>query len=79
LYLYGPYIQSGVPTAPSNLAFDRTLRARDRRWGLREVSAMAALGKGEGLALDRLVEMPANNLSLIYRKTEQGCHPPSKR
>lgn len=68
LYLYGPYIQSGVPTAPSNLAFDQALRARNPRWGLREVSAMAALGKGEGLALDRLVEMPANNLSLIFRR-----------
>jgi len=67
LYLYGPYIRSGVPTAPSNLAFDQSLRARDPRWGLREVAAMEALGKGERLALDRLVEMPANNLSLIFR------------
>jgi hypothetical protein len=68
LYLYGPYMRDGVETAPSNLAFDASLKARDPRWGLRRLEDVTAAADGEGLAFERLVEMPANNLSLIYRK-----------
>src|SRR5690606_13855168 len=32
LVLYGPFFRDGVPTAPSNLAFDEGLRARDPAW-----------------------------------------------
>lgn len=68
LILYGPYRRHGVPTAPSNEAFDESLRTRDPAWGLRHVEDMSSAAKARGFALDRLVEMPANNLLLVYRK-----------
>ncbi|MBZ9647834.1 class I SAM-dependent methyltransferase [Sphingobium sp. 3R8] len=68
LYLYGPYARAGVDTAPSNLAFDVSLKARDPRWGLRSVEDVVAAADAQGLGLDRLVDMPANNLSLLFRK-----------
>jgi SAM-dependent methyltransferase len=68
LYLYGPYRQQGVPTAPSNEEFDRSLKTRDPQWGLRLVEEVAAEAKASGLLLERLVEMPANNLSLVFRR-----------
>jgi hypothetical protein len=68
LYLYGPYIQAGVETAPSNLAFDQSLKSRDPAWGLREVADVEAAAQGEGFRLERIVPMPANNLSLIFRR-----------
>ena len=68
LYLYGPYFQSGVETAPSNLAFDASLRARDPQWGLRALDCLVDLAAGEGFALDAVVPMPANNLSVLFRR-----------
>ena len=68
LYLYGPFRQAGVETAPSNEAFDASLKQRDPAWGLREVDAVAAAAEAPGLALDGIVPMPANNLSLIFRR-----------
>lgn len=68
LFLYGPYRRAGRPTAPSNEAFDRQLRAQDPAWGLREVEQVEALAAGSGLMLDRVEGMPANNLSLVFRK-----------
>ena len=68
LYLYGPYKRGDRPLETGNAAFDADLRARDPRWGLREVEDVAACAKAQGLALERSVEMPANNLSLIFRK-----------
>ncbi len=68
LYLYGPYRREGRPTAPSNLRFDAALKARNPAWGLRSVEAVAALAEAAGLALAEVVEMPANNLSLVFRK-----------
>ena len=70
LVLYGPYLEEGVDPAPSNLAFDRTLRARDHRWGLRNVGWMDTLGEANGLRRTLRVEMPANNLVLVYRKND---------
>lgn len=67
LYLYGPFLRADAETAPSNLAFDRDLRARDAAWGLRDVAEVTALGEAQGLRLDEVVEMPANNLSLVFR------------
>jgi hypothetical protein len=66
LYMYGPFFEEAVSTAPSNVAFDRDLRSRDPRWGIRQLSAVAAEAAKNGLALRRRVEMPANNLSLIF-------------
>lgn len=68
LILYGPHFREGTETAPSNLAFDESLRSRDPQWGLRWVHDLEAAARAEGLALDRIVEMPANNLSLIFRR-----------
>lgn len=68
LYLYGPYRRAGVPTAASNEAFDADLKARDPAWGLRALEDVAGLAAGRGLALERAVEMPANNLSLVFRR-----------
>jgi SAM-dependent methyltransferase len=68
LYLYGPYREAGVPTAESNEAFDASLKSRNPAWGLRQVEDVAALAAENGFALDRRSEMPANNLSLVFRK-----------
>jgi SAM-dependent methyltransferase len=68
LYLYGPYRQVGVETAPSNAAFDQSLRARDPEWGLRDLDDVAAQAGHEGLRLEKVIPMPANNLSLVLRR-----------
>ena len=68
LILYGPYRRAEVPTAPSNEAFDASLKARDPRWGLRDIADVTAAAAPRGLAFDRLVEMPANNILLAYRR-----------
>jgi len=69
LILYGPYRRAGVPTAPSNEAFDLSLQARDPEWGLRQLDAVTAEAEKSGLGFDRLVEMPANNLILVFRRS----------
>lgn len=66
LYLYGPFRVGGKHTAPSNEAFDRGLRARNPAWGVRDLEAVAALAASHGLALRETIEMPANNLSVIF-------------
>jgi hypothetical protein len=68
LYLYGPYCRPGRALEPSNAAFDADLKRRDPRWGLRELDAVTACAEANGLALERVVEMPANNLSVIFRR-----------
>ncbi|GAA0472511.1 DUF938 domain-containing protein [Parasphingorhabdus litoris] len=68
LYLYGPYFRGDAPTAQGNLDFDRSLKSRDLRWGIREVDDMDGLAKENGFTRTDLVEMPANNLSLLYRR-----------
>jgi hypothetical protein len=68
LYLYGPYRRNGAHTAPSNEAFDAQLRARDPRWGVRDLEAVQALADDAGFSLAETVEMPANNLSVVFRK-----------
>ncbi|MGO8738185.1 DUF938 domain-containing protein [Rhodoblastus sp.] len=67
LYLYGPYIREGVETAESNLAFDAWLRAQNPQWGLRRLEAVAALALDNGFRGPEVVEMPANNVSVIFR------------
>ncbi len=68
LVLYGPYFVAGQPTAPSNLAFDESLRARDARWGVRELGAVTAEAARHGLTRERVVEMPSNNLTVVFRR-----------
>jgi SAM-dependent methyltransferase len=68
LVLYGPYRRAGMPTAPSNEAFDQSLKARNPEWGLRALEDMSAEAERNGLALERVAEMPANNLTVVFRK-----------
>jgi len=75
LILYGPWISAGVATAPSNLAFDVDLKARDPDWGLREVEVFGAAARERGLALIETRAMPANNLMLLLRKSGASAAP----
>lgn len=68
LILYGPWIESDVETAPSNLAFDADLKMRCPEWGLRPVEWLDRIAGAAGFRRMRRVAMPANNLTLIYRK-----------
>jgi len=67
LYLYGPYKISSHHTAPSNEAFDADLRRRNSQWGIRDLDDVTALAERNGLALVETAQMPANNLSVIFR------------
>jgi hypothetical protein len=66
LLLYGPYLVDGEATAPSNLAFDADLRARDPAWGLRRLGDVQRQAEAAGLNLRERVAMPANNLLLVF-------------
>jgi SAM-dependent methyltransferase len=69
LFLYGPFKREGRHTAPSNAAFDRDfLQARNPDWGVRDLEAVAALAAAQGFAAPDVVEMPANNLSVLFRR-----------
>jgi cyclopropane fatty-acyl-phospholipid synthase-like methyltransferase len=68
LFLYGPYKRDGAHTAPSNLAFDTSLRARNPLWGVRDLADVEAEARVNGLTLREVIEMPANNLSVIFAK-----------
>jgi len=68
LVLYGPFQEADAPLAPSNAAFDDSLKARDADWGLRDRDAVVALARSNHLHLTRRVEMPANNLMLLFRR-----------
>jgi SAM-dependent methyltransferase len=75
LVLYGPYKVGGVHTAPSNAAFDADLRARDPRWGVRDLDDVAAVARENGLALAERVAMPANNQTVVFRRTAHAAAP----
>lgn len=68
LFIYGPFRRKDHPIEPGNLAFDADLKRRDPRWGLRWLDNVAVTAGAEGFLLERVVDMPANNLSLIFRK-----------
>ena len=68
LYLYGPFREGGAHTAPSNEAFDADLRARDPAWGVRDLDEVAALAAREVIEFVEIVRMPANNLSVVFRR-----------
>jgi SAM-dependent methyltransferase len=70
LVLYGPYLVDGEAVAPGNRAFDADLRARDPAWGLRRLATVADEAGRAGLALDRRFDMPANNLLLVFRRSQ---------
>jgi SAM-dependent methyltransferase len=68
LYLYGPYKIGGRHTAPTNQAFDERLRAQNPAWGIRDLDDVTALAARFGFALAETVSMPANNLSVFFRR-----------
>lgn len=70
LYLYGPYRFDGTFTAESNAAFDRTLRARDPRCGVRDLGDLQTAAAAHGFGLAAIIEMPANNHSLVFRRAQ---------
>lgn len=68
LFLYGPFKRDGAHTAPSNDAFDQSLRARDAAWGVRDIADLAPLANKNGLSLADIISMPANNMILIFER-----------
>ncbi len=68
IILYGPYLESGVETAASNVAFDQALKARNPAWGLRHLDDVDRVASEHGFDRTSRYEMPANNLMLIYRE-----------
>src|SRR5262249_3597952 len=75
--LYGPYRRADRVTAPSNDQFDAALRAHDARWGVRAVEDVSDVAAAAGFVLDEITEMPANNLTLVFRHTHPLSPPPS--
>ena len=69
VFLYGPYRIEGSHTAPSNEAFDQSLRAQNETWGVRDLEDVCAEAEKNGLIFAERVEMPANNQSVIFRKS----------
>lgn len=69
LILYGPYKVGGEHTAPSNAQFDQSLKGRDPRWGIRDLEKVTEVAAAEGLTLEEVVAMPANNQILLLRRT----------
>ncbi|MEL6384743.1 MAG: DUF938 domain-containing protein [Cyanobacteria bacterium J06626_18] len=66
LYLYGPFKQNGQHTAPSNEAFDQSLRSQNPAWGVCDLEAVVALANQHQFDLSQTIEMPANNLSVVF-------------
>jgi hypothetical protein len=67
LYCYGPY-KVGDTAVESNLRFDASLKSRDPNWGVRNLEDVCSAAEEQGLQLIKKVEMPANNLSLLFQK-----------
>jgi len=68
LFLYGPFKQGGTHTVLSNAEFDVSLQAQDARWGVRDLEAVAEIASAAGFAAPVVEAMPANNLSVIFRR-----------
>jgi SAM-dependent methyltransferase len=72
LFLYGPFNRGGKHTAMSNAVFDTSLREGNPEWGVRDVEALEELAAGAGLVLIEAIEMPANNLTLVFERGKAG-------
>lgn len=68
LVLYGPFMREGAHTAATNAAFDAELRRRDSSWGIRDLDAVIQAADAHGLRLDDVTDMPANNLTVVFRR-----------
>jgi len=71
LFLYGPFRRDGVHNAPSNAAFDESLRRRDPAWGVRDTADLRTLAHANGLRFIELVELPSNNAMLVFERSAQ--------
>ena len=69
LFLYGPFKRDGKHTAISNAVFDSSLREGNPEWGVRDIEALEGLATAAGLALTEVVEMPSNNLTLVFKRS----------
>ena len=69
LVMYGPYSVDGDFIADSNVAFDQSLKARNATWGIRDVRDVAAAASERGFHHEETISMPANNITLVFRKT----------
>jgi len=72
LFLYGPFKRGGKHTAPSNAAFDQSLRDQNAEWGVRDIDDLQKLAASAGLELVEIVEMPANNLTLVFERSKRS-------
>jgi Protein of unknown function (DUF938) len=70
LLLYGPFKRGGKHTAVSNAVFDSSLRGKNAEWGVRDIDDLKKLGESAGLVLKEIVEMPANNLILVFERSK---------
>jgi hypothetical protein len=69
LFLFGPFKRDGHHTAMSNAVFDTSLRNADPEWGVRDIADLEVLAEANGLTLQEAVEMPANNMILVFART----------
>ncbi len=72
LFLYGPYKVGGKHTAPTNEAFDQSLRGQNKEWGIRNLDDVALEARHVGFQIAETVKMPANNFSVVFRKLAEG-------
>ena len=70
LFLYGPFKRGGQHTAESNARFDERLRSEDARWGVRDLGDVQTLAAAAGFGAAEVIAMPANNLSLVFRRND---------
>ena len=68
LYLYGAFFRADRETAPSNFEFDRSLRSRNGKWGVRQLEKVVETASGAGLDLSEVVDMPNNNYSVVFKR-----------
>jgi hypothetical protein len=68
LFLYGPFKRGGKHTALSNAVFDTSLREGNPEWGVRDIGDVETLAKAAGLGLVEAIDMPANNLTLVFSR-----------
>lgn len=71
LLIYGPFKRGGVQVSPSNEAFDQSLRARNPRWGIRDLEEVASVAEQAGFELSKVIDMPANNFLLSFERNAQ--------